>query len=75
MIKVAGEIVRAGGFGHRSLTVYIANDYQGCERNITGERDKENGLLWYAYRDLLEKKRENSSIVLSIIGIENENEL
>ena len=59
-------------FKNKTLTIYIANDYQDSENNIVGENDHK-GLIEKAYADLLEKKKDNSSIVLSIIGIENEN--
>ena len=69
-MQVVGEIVSKVPFGNKTLTVYIANDYQDCENNIVGEDGKENGLIWEAYKDLAINKKDNSSIVLSILSIE-----
>ena len=57
-------------FKNKTLTVYIANDYQDCEKNIVGEEEGESGLVWRVYEDLFSKKKENSSIVLSVLGVE-----
>jgi hypothetical protein len=74
-MQIAGEIAAVSHSGPRTLTVYIANDYKQSEETILGGEGKENGLLWHAYREMLAKKRENSAIMLSVMGIEHENEL
>ena len=62
-------------FKNKTLTVYIANDYQDCQKNILGEEEGEGGLVWRAYEDLVAKKKENSSIVLSVLGVEGQSQL
>ena len=74
-MQVVEEILGACPFKNKTLTVYIANDYQDCEKNIVGEEEGESGLVWRAYKDLAAKKKENSSIVLSVLGVEGQSQL
>lgn len=53
----------------RSLTVYIANDYKACEKNIVGEKEEKDSLLWQLYEKMNETKSESSKIMLSILGV------
>jgi hypothetical protein len=56
------------------LTIFVANEPNHCDQIILGH-EKCSSLVTLAYKDLKKKKNHGSTIVFSIVGIENENSL